>query len=99
MSDRKVQTEIAGAVSTPRRQVLRTLAAGGTALALGGFAPAVLGQAKKFAGVTINGACFQHVFQTYLKDMIPEFEALSGAKVNLDLQAFPVYNQRMDLEL
>ncbi len=99
MSDPKMQTEVAGTVSTPRRQVLRTLAAGGTALALGGIAPAVLGQAKKFAGVTINGACFQHVFQTYLKDMIPEFEVLSGAKVNLDLQAFPVYNQRMDLEL
>src|SRR5829696_8444780 len=50
------------------------------------------------AGVTLNGACFQHVFQTYLKELLPEFEAQSGMKVNLDLQAFPVYNQRMDLE-
>lgn len=83
----------------PRRRVLRSLAAGGATLALGSQAPAVLGQSKKFAGVTINGACFQHVFQTYLKDLIPEFEAQSGMKVNLDLQAFPVYNQRMDLEL
>ena len=85
--------------SAPRRQALKTLAAGGAALALGARAPAVLGQARKFAGVTINGACFQHVFQTYLKELIPEFEAQSGMKVNLDLQAFPVYNQRMDLEL
>ena len=38
-------------------------------------------------------------FQTYIKEYIPEFEQQSGIKVNLDLQAFPVYNQRMDLEL
>jgi multiple sugar transport system substrate-binding protein len=87
------------AVRLPRRRVLRSFAAGGATIALGSQAPAVLGQSKKFAGVTINGACFQHVFQTYLKDLIPEFEAQSGMKVNLDLQAFPVYNQRMDLEL
>ena len=49
--------------------------------------------------MTLNGSCFQHVFQTYIKDYIPEFEEQSGMKVNLDLQAFPVYNQRMDLEL
>ena len=83
MSDRQVGP--ADDVSAPRRRVLKSLAAGGTALALGSRAPAVLGQAKKFAGVTINGACFQHVFQTYLKDLIPEFEAQSGMKVNLDL--------------
>jgi multiple sugar transport system substrate-binding protein len=82
-----------------RRQILRAFAGGGAALAVGLRAPAVLGQAKQFAGVTINGACFQHVFQTYIKEFIPEFEAQSGMKVNLDLQAFPVYNQRMDLEL
>jgi multiple sugar transport system substrate-binding protein len=82
-----------------RRQILRVFAGGGATLAVGLRAPAVLGQAKKFTGVTINGACFQHVFQTYLKEFIPEFEAESGMKVNLDLQAFPVYNQRMDLEL
>jgi multiple sugar transport system substrate-binding protein len=66
---------------------------------LGLHAPAVLGQAKPFAGVTINGACFQHVYQTYLQAYIPEFEARTGMKVNLTLQAFPVYNQRADLEL
>src|SRR5829696_2679068 len=109
MSERKLQSDDVAAshgvaasdavatMSAPRRQALKTLAAGGAALALGGIAPAVLGQSKKFAGVTINGACFQHVFQTYLKELLPEFEAQSGMKVNLDLQAFPVYNQRMDL--
>ena len=99
MSQRPFLPNIGSTVSTPRRQALKQLALGGGALALGVAAPAVIGQAKKFAGVTINGACFQHVFQTYLKDLIPEFEAQSGMKVNLDLQAFPVYNQRMDLEL
>jgi multiple sugar transport system substrate-binding protein len=79
----------------------RTLLAGG-ASALGGAvlrAPAVRGQAKPFAGVTINGACFQHVYQTYLQAYIPEFEERTGMKVNFTLQAFPVYNQRADLEL
>jgi len=79
----------------------RTFLRGG-AVALGAVglrAPAVLGQAKPFAGVTINGACFQHVYQTYLQAYIPEFEERTGMKVNFTLQAFPVYNQRADLEL
>jgi multiple sugar transport system substrate-binding protein len=59
----------------------------------------VLGQAKPFAGTTINGASFQHVFHTYLQEYIPEFEEQTGMKVNFELQAFPIYNQRMDLEL
>lgn len=78
------------------------LKSAGAAVALGSVgvkAPAVLGQAKKFKGVTINGAMFQHVWTTYLKEYIPEFEQKTGMKVNLDLQAFPVYNQRADLEL
>ncbi len=87
------------AAALHRRTLMLRAAAGSGALALGLRAPAVLGQAKPYAGVTLNGACFQHVFQTYLKEMLPEFEAQSGMKVNFDLQAFPVYNQRMDLEL
>ena len=76
------------------------LKAGVAALGVSGLrAAAALGQAKPFAGVTINGACFQHVYQTYLQAYIPEFEAKTGMKVNLTLQAFPVYNQRADLEL
>ncbi len=82
-----------------RRTVLK--AAGVTAAvgAAGLHAPVVLGQAKPFAGVTINGASFQHVFHTYLKEYIPEFEEQSGMTVNFELEAFPIYNQRMDLEL
>ena len=56
-------------------------------------------QAKPFAGVTINGAAFQHVHHTYLTEYLPEFEARTGMKVHFALQAFPVYNQQTDLEL
>ena len=82
-----------------RRSFLKGIAAGAAAGVVGMRAPVVLGQAKPFAGVTINGAAFQHPHQTYLTEYIPEFEARTGMKVNFSLQAFPVYNQRADLEL
>lgn len=63
------------------------------------FAPAVLAQAKRSDGVTILGACFQHVFHENVKAYLPEFETPTGMKVEIELRAFPVYNQRMDLEL
>jgi multiple sugar transport system substrate-binding protein len=62
-------------------------------------APAVVGAAKPFAGVTLNAAMFEHTFSTVLKELLPDFEQKSGIKVNLELQAFPIYNQRADLEL
>ena len=96
---------VSAAAATLRAAALhrRTLLKGATAMAalgtLGLQAPVVLGQAKPFAGTTINGASFQHVFHTYLKEYIPEFEEQTGMKVNYELQAFPIYNQRIDLEL
>jgi multiple sugar transport system substrate-binding protein len=87
------------AAATHRRALLKAAGAGVALGAVGLRAPAVLGQAKPFAGTTINGASFQHVFHTYLQEYIPEFEEQSGMKVNFELQAFPIYNQRMDLEL
>jgi multiple sugar transport system substrate-binding protein len=87
------------AANLHRRSLLRNATAIAALGALGLRAPAVLGQAKPFAGVTINGASFQHVFHTYLKEYIPEFEEQTGMTVNFELQAFPIYNQRMDLEL
>ena len=80
-----------------RRTLLKVTGAAAANLALS--APAVLAQSKPYAGTTINGASFQHVFQNYIQEMLPEFEEQSGIKVNLELQSFPVYNQRMDLEL
>jgi multiple sugar transport system substrate-binding protein len=87
------------AASLHRRRLLQAALTGSAALAVGLRAPAVRGQAKPFAGVTITGASFQSVFFEFLKPYIPEFEASSGMKVDLQQQAFPVYNQRMDLEL
>jgi len=82
-----------------RRNLLKGMAAGTLAGVIGHRAPAVLGQAKPFAGVTINGSCFQTTYPTYLAEYLPEFEARTGMKVNFSLQAFPVFNQRADLEL
>jgi multiple sugar transport system substrate-binding protein len=79
-----------------RRSLL--LASAGAAIAI--RAPALLGQTKsKYAGTTIRGAGFSMPFHRYLKDYFPDFENKSGIKVEFDVQAFPVYNQRMDLEL
>ncbi len=73
----------------------RQLLLGGGALA----SPPVVGQARPFAGQTLNGAAFQSTFHEYLRPFFPEFEERTGAKVNFNTQAFPVYNQRTDLEL
>ncbi|MHB1132621.1 MAG: hypothetical protein ACYC4L_09575, partial [Chloroflexota bacterium] len=57
------------------------------------------GGAKKLAGVTLNGSLFQHPYSDQIKALTPEFEALTGAKVNIEIQVFANYNQKMDLEL
>ena len=81
-----------------RSRLTRRTVLAGIAAALP--APAVLGQAKsKYAGTTIRGAAFSLPFHNYLKDYFPEFEAATGINVSFDIQAFPIYNQRMDLEL
>ncbi|MGF6525765.1 ABC transporter substrate-binding protein [Variovorax sp. PvP013] len=86
---------------TDRRQLLRgTAALGAAALfpGLSGLASAQ-GGAKKFAGVTLNVSTFSAAYPKLLQQWLPEFEALTGAKVNFDAPSFPVYNQRADLEL
>jgi multiple sugar transport system substrate-binding protein len=82
-----------------RRDLLRNVLAGVAGAAIGFKVPPVLGQAKKFAGTTITGAAFQSTYHEYLKAYLPEFETETGMKVDFQQQAFPVYNQRMDLEL
>ena len=74
----------------------RTVLGGALALA----APAVHAQGgKPYAGTTLNAACFQTTYFEYLKTYFPQFEEKTGIKVNFTMQAFPVYNQRTDLEL
>jgi len=69
--------------TTTRRWFLRT-SAGALALgAIGARAPAVLGQAKEFKGVTLNVSCFQHAYTNVLKELLPDIEAKAGMKVNL----------------
>ncbi len=78
----------------PRRALLGATAAGLLP------APAVIGQTKgPYAGTTIRGAAFSLPFHTFLRNYFPEFEEKTGIKIVFDVQAFPVYNQRMDLEL
>jgi hypothetical protein len=62
-----------------RRNLVLGSAAG---LAHGTFgrAPIVLGQAKPFAGVTLEGQMFDYApFTDPLRKLIPEFEAKTGA--------------------
>jgi multiple sugar transport system substrate-binding protein len=81
-----------------RRQMLASAAGGAGLLMLPGKAPAQ-GGAKKLAGVTLNVSCWSSSYPKYLADYIPEFEQATGAKVNYETPSFPIYNQRMDIEL
>ena len=81
-----------------RRNLLIGAAAGTSLLMLPGRAPAQ-GGAKKFDGVTLNVACWSTSYSEFLKSYIPEFEQATGAKVVYETPAFPIYNQRMDIEL
>ena len=83
---------------TQRRHLLQAATALGASALLPGFAHAQSG-AKKFQGVTLNVSTFSAAYPKLLQQYLPEFEALTGAKVNYDTPSFPVYNQRADLEL
>jgi multiple sugar transport system substrate-binding protein len=82
-----------------RRDVLKTGGALTAAGAAGLYAPAVIGQPKPFDGVTLNVSCWSAPYPKWLADYLPKFEDLTGAKVNYDTPGFPIYNQRVDLEL
>ena len=62
-------------------------------------APVQTGVAKPFAGTTITIANHQTTYSNALKELVPDFEQKSGMKVNFEISAFAVYNQRMDLEV
>ncbi len=62
-------------------------------------APAQGGRAKPFAGTTLNVSCWSAPFPKWLAEYLPEFTEATGIKVNYETPAFPVYNQRVDLEL
>jgi multiple sugar transport system substrate-binding protein len=91
---KKNSSDKSAAVS--RRTLLQ---AGAATLGAAAFPMPAIAQTKPFAGVTLRGASFQHRFFTLLQNYIPEFEAQTGMKVDLQLSAFPVYNQQANLEL
>lgn len=96
MTNQSDRTARAGRASITRRKLLKASAAGA---ALAAFPAPLIAQTKPFAGVTLHGASFQHRFFTLLQKYIPEFEDQTGIKVDLQLSAFPVYNQQANLEL
>src|ERR1700744_188512 len=84
----------------PNRPSRRTLLkASAATLGAAAFPLPAIAQSKPFTGVTLHGASFQHRFFTLLQTYIPEFEEKTGMKVDLQLQAFPFYNQQANLEL
>lgn len=89
----------AAAALAHRRTLLKAGLFGAASLAVGLRSPAVRGQSKRFAGVSITGGAFQHNFHLALRSWLPELEEKTGLKVNLELQSNPIYNQRTDLEL
>lgn len=84
--------------SNTRRNVLKGAAALGASAVFPAWVKAQ-GGAKKYAGVTLNVSTFSASYPKLLQQYLPEFEALTGIKVNYDTPSFPVYNQRVDLEL
>lgn len=89
----------AGPVSPHRRKLLGAGAAALASAGLGLAAPAVMAQAKRFSGVTLNVSCWSARYPALLADYISEFTEVTGAKVNYDTPGLQVYNQRADLEL
>jgi multiple sugar transport system substrate-binding protein len=84
----------------PQRRTLIKAAAASVAVGAGStLAFPAIAQAKPFAGVKLRGAAYQHGFFNILRKYIPEFEQQTGMTVDLQLSAFPVYNQQADLEL
>ncbi len=81
-----------------RRQLLRAGAAATGSLLLPGRAPAQ-GGVKPLSGITLNIACWSSPYAKLLTDYVPQFEEATGAKVNYETPSFPIYNQRIDVEL
>lgn len=87
------------AINSQRRKVLKAGSAALASTVLGLAAPAVIGQTKRFTGVTLNVSTWNADYSTALTDYVKEFTELTGAKVNYDTPGLPIYNQRADLEL
>lgn len=81
-----------------RRDLLKAMAAFGVYAMMPAIARGA-SVARKYDGVTLNVSTFSTAWPQLIRQWLPEFEALTGVRVQLDTPAFPVYNQRADLEL
>lgn len=81
-----------------RREVVKAAAGLGMALVVPGWG-AARAASKPFAGVELNVSCWSAPFPLVLRKYLPEFQELTGIKVNYDTPGFLIYNQRVDLEL
>jgi multiple sugar transport system substrate-binding protein len=81
-----------------RRTFLRGAATVGAGSLMGRTAAFAQGK-RPFEGTTLNVSLFSAAFPKVLGQLLPEFEAQTGSKVNYDTPSFPIYNQRTDLEL
>jgi multiple sugar transport system substrate-binding protein len=82
---------------TRRRMAAAALAA--PAWLAAGRPPAYAQNRQPFAGTTLNVSCWSHPYARAIGDLLPEFTAATGIRVNYDTPGFAIYNQRADLEL
>ena len=99
MKKQEKKSTVGSSTNISRRDVIKKVGAVSVLAASGVAFPAITGFAKEFTGVTLQGASFSSTFFEYLKGYFPEFEEQTGMKVNFVTNAFPIYNQRTDLEL
>ena len=85
--------------TTTRRRLLKGTAATAALGTAGIFAPAIVGRAKQYDGVVLNGVSTSSVYLRRVKELVPEFEEKTGMTVNYEPLSFPIHNQRVDLEL
>ncbi len=85
-----------------RRSFLRGVVATASLSVVATSAPPSTAQparSRPFAGKTLNVFMFDHPYPRALKDLLPQFTALTGVKAEMETPSFMIYNQRADLEL
>ena len=86
-----------------RRQLLSGLAAAGAVGLTGAYGhvakAAAASATQPYAGTQLRVSVFDQAYPQALKRRLPEFEAKTGMKVDLEILSFPVYNQRAEMEL
>lgn len=86
-----------------RRRLLQTVGAAGMAIAAGsGLSAAVSAQttsSKKFSGVTLNALMEDLLETTMIEQMLPDFEALTGIKVQFEKVVYPTMHDKLVTQL